>query len=190
MPSFTLDTNCIIDVAENRPNAADILKLADAHTKQKAHVAVAAVSASERQQGDYYLDSYEMFRERLETLGLGHLAEIMGIGYHAISYWNHALYPNDAMIAREVAIHGILFPIIPFQWSEFAAQTGVNVDAVKDDKAKKWRNAFCDRQMYWAHDHANRDIFVTRDRNYKKLMGRKDFPRSIVMTPDEAVQHV
>lgn len=188
MPTFTLDTNCIIDVAENRADAAGIKVLAQAHANAKADVAIVAVSASERQQGDRYLDSYNDFHERLEALGMDHLSELQGIAYVGISYWDHALSASAEMSAREEAIHNVLFPNISFYWADFAASVGIDVNAIDDRKAQRWRNAFCDRQMFWAHDHADRDVFVTSDANFLKMEKAKDFPRARVMKPSEAVK--
>jgi hypothetical protein len=81
MVSFTLDTNCIIDVAENRPGAAAIRALADAHAAGEADVALVAVSASERQPGDKYLDNFNVFQERLTALRLNHLTVLPSIAY-------------------------------------------------------------------------------------------------------------
>ena len=40
LQTFTLDTNCIIDVAKKRPAAPAVQALADAHTAGRADVAV------------------------------------------------------------------------------------------------------------------------------------------------------
>jgi len=55
-------------------------------------------------------------------------------------------------------------------------------------EAKRWRNAFCDRQMFWAHDHNCRGVFVTSDDNFQKRLGRPGAFRSAqIATPDEAL---
>lgn len=187
MTTYSLDTNCIIDVAESRPSKPHILALAQAHADGKIDVAIAAVSASERQQGDFYLRSYEHFRERLRTLGLIHLTEIRGIAYFDISYYDHALYPTPEKIDREEKIHYALFPNIPFKWADFAKVIGIAATEISDHKGKRWRNAFCDRQMFWAHENAERDIFVTNDANFRKLASHPDFPTARIMTPVEAI---
>lgn len=188
MLKFTIDTNCIIDVAEGRPNAASVIALADAHRDGKADVAVVAVSASERQQGDRYLDSYNEFRDRLRSVGLDRLTEIKGLAYFGISYWDHALWSGNELEAREQAIHEILFPGIPFRWMDFATGKGLDPKTdIKSTDAKKWRNAFCDRQMYWSHDHHKRDVFVSGDGNYRKLLTASIFAGTRIMTPAEAV---
>ena len=52
--TFTLDTNCVIDVAEKRPAAKAVQALADAHAAGKADVAVIAITASEKKQDEHY----------------------------------------------------------------------------------------------------------------------------------------
>jgi hypothetical protein len=184
--TFTLDTNCIIDLAENRPAAPHIRALVAAHTTGKADIALVAVSASERQKGDFYLDSFEVFRERLTALGLSKLTLLKGIGYSGISYWGMCIYSSDATSAREKEIHDVLFPNIPFKWTDHANANSLNVESVKAPEGRKWRNAFCDRQMYWAHDHNNRQYFVTSDDGFRRLLGHALFQNAKVVTPEEA----
>src|SRR5262249_2848608 len=71
MWKFTLDTNCWIAVEENRPEAADIRALANAHAAGVADVAIVAISASEKQKGGRYLRNFEEFQSRLNSLQLG-----------------------------------------------------------------------------------------------------------------------
>jgi hypothetical protein len=187
MQTFTLDTNCIIDLDEKRPSSSYIQKLADAHAAGIADVALVAVSASERQKGDTYLDSFDVFKERVEKIGLAHLQVLKAIGYRGISFWGMALYPSEAMVSREREIHDALFPSIPFSWSDYATAQGLDLDAVKTPEAKRWRNTFCDRQMYWAHDHNNRQCFVTSDAGFSRILGHSAFPTAKVMTPEDAI---
>jgi hypothetical protein len=187
MVSFTLDTNCIIDVAEGRPGAAAIRDLADAHAAGEADVALVAVSASERQQGDKYLENFSDFQERLTALSLNHLTVLPSIGYWNIGFYGLGIWPDEQMVERERSIHESLFPSIPFAWPDFAAQIGIAPDTIKIAEAKRWRNAFCDRQMFWSHDHNKRDIFVTSDVNFRKKLTQSDnFKNARILTPDEA----
>ena len=164
------------------------MELASAHALGIADVAISAVSASERQKGDRFLDSYGEFRGLLERLELGHLSEVQGISYVGISYWDHALHPDHEMLARERSIHQAMFPTVPFIWGDFAASRGIDKEAIKDQRAKRWRRSFCDRQMFWAHDHASPDIFVTRDKHYAALVGHRDFPQARICSPMEAAR--
>jgi hypothetical protein len=185
--TFTLDTNCIIDIADRRPAAPHILALADAHQQGTADVALVAVSASERQPDDMYLSTYEDFQARVFGPGLSHLTELRGMAYFDLSYWDHALAVEKAMEDREREIHSVLFPNIAFLWSDFAAAAEISGGSFNCSAARRWRNAFCDRQMYWAHDHARRDVFVTSDRNFDRLVGHVSFPAAQVARPDQAV---
>jgi hypothetical protein len=106
--TFTLDTNCLIAVANNEPAAGAVRALADAHTAGRADVAVVAMSASEKQRGGYYLRNFAEFRDRLVSLGLGHLNVILPMGYWGISFWGHCLWPDDATKKLEHEIHSIV----------------------------------------------------------------------------------
>src|SRR5262249_28602345 len=101
MLSFTLDTNCIIDVATNSPSACDVKRLVDAHSAGTADVALVAVSASERQLTDTYLHSYDDFEARLKDLGLSHLRILLPILYCDVGFWDKGLWADAAMECRE-----------------------------------------------------------------------------------------
>lgn len=190
MLRFTLDTNCLIDLDEGRSAAADVRALTSAHMEGAIEVALTAVSASERQRGDRYISNFTEFSERVAKLGLGRLPVVQGMAYFDISFFEHAVWSGDEMVLRERQIHGVLFPTIPFSWPNYAERAGLSVEQIGSATGKKWRNAFCDRQMYWAHDHADRDIFVTSDRNFRKLEGAEGFPRAEIRSPRQAAQMV
>lgn len=190
MITFTLDTNCIIDLAEGRAGANAIRALSVSSAQGRAQVAVVSVSASERQPGDTYLENYGDFKARLVALQIDHLMVLPTIAYWGIGFWGVGLFGGTAeMVARERQIHETLFPTIPFAWSDFAALSGISSKTLRTPQAKRWRNAFCDRQMFWAHDHNRRDVFVTSDDNFQKRLGRSPhFAHARIATPDEAVR--
>lgn len=188
MLSFTLDTNCIIDVAEKRQPAGAIEQLVQAHRNRDADVAFVSVSASERQKGDAYLDSYDEFKRRIADLGLGDVPLLGTIAHFGIGFWGIGIYGGSpAMIARERLIHESLFAAVEYEWPRFAARMGLAPDNIRSPLARRWRNAFCDRQMYWAHDHNNRDWFVTSDKNFFRLVGHAQFPNAQVCRPEDAI---
>ena len=187
MLSFTLDTNCIIDIEENRPSAPSVTALVDAHSRMAANVALVMVSASERQRGDTYLNTYAAFHERVTRLGLGELQQIQGLAYYGLCYWDHALWASEDCVVREKAIHATLFPDIAFNWPDFALSHGQSPEDTTNRLYKKWRNAWCDRQMAWSHDHHSRDVFVSSDRNFERLDKSPDFPSFRTMIPELAV---
>ena len=73
MLTFSLDTNCLIDIDEARPDSTAIRALADAHARSEANVAVFAITASEKQKSGERLTNFNQFRTRLDSLQLGHL---------------------------------------------------------------------------------------------------------------------
>ena len=119
--TLTLDTNCLIDVADKRPAAKAVQALADAHAAGRADVAVVAIAASEKQRGGHYSQDFTEFRNRLVSLGPGHLKVILPVGYWDISFWDQCLWADEAMRKLEHEIHSILFPTVPFQWRIIAA---------------------------------------------------------------------
>lgn len=188
MKKFTLDTNCIIDVDLERPSAPAIQTLVQAHRDGRADVAFVAVSASERQPGDYYLPKYDDFTARLTDLGLADIPQILGLMAWDLTYWDKALWGDEETGRRERAIHQMLFPNIDYGWGDFAQAKGVSTEDDTSSAYKKWRNAWCDRQMLWSHDHHKRDVFVTRDSNFKRKVEQSSTEDFAICTPEEAVQ--
>lgn len=75
-----------------------------------------------------------------------------------------SLWSNEEMQALERSIHEILFPNIPFLWSDYCAEKGLDSTANTPDR--KWKNAKCDVQAFWSHAWRKRDVFVTSDDNF------------------------
>jgi hypothetical protein len=165
--TFTLDTNCIIDVEENRPAAPAILQLASAHSRGLANVSLVAMSASERQPGSGYLTDFGLFQDKVRLAGLGHLGVILPMLYWDVSFWDKALWSDAQMGELERKIHVVLFPNIEFDYEQFCEARGLEPKGFLG-KRMKWRNAKCDVQAIWSHIYAGRDVFVTNDENYHK----------------------
>lgn len=164
MRAFTLDTNCIIAVDEERPEAAVIRALAAAHNEGLALVGLVAISASERQKDGGTLENFGTFKERLQRLGLERLELLEPMLYMDISFWDFCLWAEEEDEALESKIHGILFPSMPFKWSDFCDDRGVDPNSGTIDR--KWLNAKCDVQAFWSHMHHEREVFVTSDQNF------------------------
>lgn len=186
MTSFTLDTNCLIDIAENRPAAVYIRALLEAGAKKSADLALVASSASERQQGDTYLSSFAVFDERRAALGFGGLELLPSIAKFDVSFFNQSVWGSPEAVAREETIYRVLFPSSPVKWLNYAAEKGVDVAELTSPTGMRWRNQMLDAQALWAHDHAGRDVFVTSDSRLKRLLGHPEFPSMMVMSPEEA----
>lgn len=167
---FTLDTNCLYDLSDHRPNAEYISKLAAAHSAGIASVAVVAMAASELQKDGTTLSSFSAFEDRLRTLNLAKLDVLKPMCYFDVTFWDWCLYSEDEMIAIERAIHDILFPKIEFSYEKAVPSNSDPIIAAKS--ARKWRNAKCDVQSLWCHIWGRRDIFVTSDKNFHKVNKR------------------
>ncbi len=166
VPTFTLDTNCILAIDDSRPEASFVHELIEAHRLGNASVAIVAITASEKQKTGGYIENFAEFKDRITNLGLGHLDLLAPMFYFDITFFDYCLWCDESMTSLELSIHKILFPNIPFLWADYCTAHGLNVEADYHDK--KWRNAKCDVQAYWSHVHSKRDVFVTTDNNYLK----------------------
>jgi len=164
MLALSLDTNCLIDIAEGRPDSVAIRALADAHARGEASVAVVAISASEKQKNGKRLTNFDQFRARLDALALGHLEILRPMLYFDVGFWDWAYMIEAEAEILERKIHAVLFPNVEFQWTDFCSARGWNPDAqLVDDK---WRNPKCDVQALWSHIHHGRNVFVTSDAKF------------------------
>lgn len=190
MKSFNLDTNCIVDIDEDRRQARYVSELAERHTLNEIDVAIVAISASERQKGGFFFSNYDEFINRLSSLELDHLKQIYPMCYLDICFLDRSLMCDNNMMDLENRIHQVLFPNIPFSFNEFTRKHGLDSKiGTKAESCKKWRNALCDRQMFWAHTYHERDVFVTSDKNFKKKLGASsEFSATKIMTPEEACE--
>jgi hypothetical protein len=143
MPSFTLDTNCLIAIDETRPEAEFVRVLSDAHADQSARVAVVAISASERQQGGGYIGDYTEFRARMATLDLAHLEALQPMAYLDITFFDWFVWSDEAMQKLEQDIHAVLFPDVPLSWQDYCQAHSLDPASTP---AGKWRNCTCDVQ--------------------------------------------
>ncbi|WP_296435564.1 MULTISPECIES: hypothetical protein [unclassified Rhizobium] len=189
MVTFTLDTNCLIDVAHDRPSAVHVRTLADAHASSKADVAIVAMSASERQPDHKYLSNYREFADWVASLGLSHLRTLLPLAFADVTFFDACVMGGPELIKRDREIGLAMFPAIEVDWVRFANARGIDIEDVSSQPGRRWRNALCDRQMFWAHDHNQRDIFVTSNvKDFLRLNKHPAFPSARVVTPDEAVR--
>ena len=187
MASFTFDTNCLIDVAEERPSAPHVRAILAAGADGQADLALVASSASERQQGDTFLESIDAFEERRSALGFGSLPLLPSMARWGVSFFGNAVCGWAEGVAREQAIFTILFPASPFSWTDYASSKDVDPNDKSTAAYMRWRNQILDAQALWAHDNAGRDVFVTSDQRLKAIDGHSAFPTMAIKTPAEAV---
>ena len=110
LPTFTIDTNGILDIDDDREDAVHIRALADAHAAGTANVAIVAIAASERQRDGAMLTNFSKFEERLGRLGLAHLEVLLPMAYFDFAFFDHAVWAGDSEIRLERSVHEILFP--------------------------------------------------------------------------------
>lgn len=154
MINITLDTNCIIDLEENRANAIYIEKLIRLNEERKINLSVPGISASERKSNNEYASNFTEFQQKIALIGLGNINILKPMGRWGMAFWDWCIYADKQMIDLERKIHQILFPTI-----EFTLSGALN---------KQWRNAKCDVLAMWCHIYYKGDLFVTADGNFHK----------------------
>ena len=180
MKTFTLDTNCIIDVAQSRPDKSHILALRDAHCTGTVNVAVVGISASEKQMSGAYLSTFAAFQAELQSCGLDSLDMLKPVGYWDITFWGWCVWSNPALIALEQAIHAAMFPGSQFELADHIARS-----AKTEHNAKvEWRNQKCDVLALASHVANRRDVFVTRDADFNAARSVSGVGQ--IVRPDQA----
>lgn len=187
MPSLTLDTNCLVDVDEDRPAQGDVLSLIEAARRGEADLAMLASSASERQPGGRHFDRLADFKKRMTAIGVGDITLLRPIARHCLSFQGFGIMSEEVAVCRERLIFTTLFPTTPPRWSDFAAMSGLDQKDLRSAVAWKWRNCLGAAQAFWAHEHAKRNVFVTSDGAFSRLRNKTDFADAVVMTPGQAV---
>jgi hypothetical protein len=148
---------------------------------------VVAISASERAKNGKFAVNFESFEKKLDELGLSCAEVLLPLCYFDIGFLGHCLLSDNDTL--ESKIHAILFPKLPFLWTDYCQTYGRNPSDFASDR--KWRNPKCDVLALWSHIHYGTDVFVTSDRNFHKPSKR---PRLIalgakeIMTPEQAAR--
>lgn len=156
MRKFTLDTNCIIDLDENRPNAVFVQKIVAAWRTGQVELAVVAVTASENQQSKKANRDFGEFENKLVRVGLKGVYHLLPMMKWDVFYWDHALWSEEQMEVLYAQIQEILFPDISL------------VPPEDIELNSSWRNKACDVLVAWSHAHHKWDILVTSDTNFHK----------------------
>jgi len=151
---LALDTNCIIDLEENRPNAANVRALISNWKEGRVDLSVVAVSASENQMGGTTSRDFSNFATKLGKVGLAGVHHLLPLAICDVFYWDHALWPSDKMVRLESQIRAILFPTM-----QATPPTNIHENSV-------WRNQLCDVLVAWSCIHHKWDCLVTSDNNF------------------------
>ena len=154
---LVLDTNCIIDLEEHREDYPHLVKILSKWRDGDIELGVVAISASEKQKGGHYSETFKDFENKLANVGLQGIEILSPIGYPDMHYWDNALYCDKSMAALEDKIHTILFPCTPLELP------------ISDERKKMdWINEKCDVQMAWAVIYHKWEILVTGDGNFHR----------------------
>ncbi|WP_104666922.1 hypothetical protein [Ensifer adhaerens] len=188
MLNLTLDINCFADVEESRPIRGDILKITEAARRGEADVAILASSSFECQPGGGSFNRLADFRARMVEIGLGEITLLRPIARHGRSFHGFGIMSDEAAVLRERLIFRTLFPTIPARWSDFAAINGLDKRDLCSAGAWKWRNCLGAAQTFWAHENAQRDIFVTSDQSFSRLRNKAEFAGAVILTPTQTAQ--
>lgn len=177
MRKFVLDTNCIIDLEEDRPDAIFVQEIVQAWRAGRIELAVVAVSASENQKSGIANGSFVEFERKLENVGLAGVAHLPPLMKWDLFYWDHALWSNAEMESLATAIQGILFP-------------NTKIDPPGDiEKNSIWRNRQCDVLTAWAVAFHRWDCLITRDTNFHDHKAAlRELGIMEIMRPKEAAQ--
>ena len=151
---LALDTNCIIDLEENRPDAPHLRTLITAWKNNRIDLAVVVVSASENQPSGIVSRDFKVFEAKLKKVGLADVHQLLPMAIWDVYYWDHALWSSPEMVSLESQIRGILFPGI------------LIVPPTNSDENSRWRNHMCDVLVAWSCIHHRWECLVTRDKNF------------------------
>ncbi|MEV5602269.1 hypothetical protein AB0L33_12610 [Streptomyces sp. NPDC052299] len=190
MLSFTLDTNCLIAVEEERPEAAAVRELVARQCAGRATVRLVATMAAENQRDGSVLDNFAHFQRRITELGFGELEILAPVAVFDLTYFDWCVLAHEEAEAEAIRLHEVLFPTSPFG---YAHAVPAHLDEQRRAFAeRKWRNQRLDVLVLHTHIMANADIFVTSDRNFLKQSKRSrlvELGAGLILTPAEAAAH-
>lgn len=194
---LTLDWNCVIEVEENRPQAAFVRDLIRRHRKGQFEVALLAASASENSKSKRFPGNATLFVERVSALGwrdlpLVPMPAIIGLCYFDFCYF----VEDEKKFQRDMdALWQAIAPNVPTRPADHLPKgIALSDDAIQSEHLWKWRNTWCDVVSAYSHIHDGRDIFVTNNtrdfqNNAHKLlalgMRRITSPMEALATLDE-----
>lgn len=177
MRKFALDTNCIIDLEEDRPAATFVREIVQEWRAGRIDLAVVAVSASENQKSGIASRNFGEFERKLENVGLADVAHLLPLMKWDIFYWDHALWSNEKTENLATAIQGVLFPDTKLEPPE-------NIE-----KNSIWRNHRCDVLTAWAVAFHKWGCLVTSDTNFHDHKAAlRELGIMEILRPQEAAQ--
>ena len=154
MVSLVLDTNCIIELEEQRSDAIYVSRVIDAWRDRRIELAVVAISASENQRG-LLNETYDQFLKKIEKVGLGGTTQLLPPLFFDVTFWDASVFADDDEGLDE-KLRDVLFP-------------GMALEVPKEERdLRKWRNNLCDIYVAWSCIYHKWGTLVTRDENFHK----------------------
>jgi hypothetical protein len=166
MPNVTLDSNCIIDLEQNRPAVTYINELSQMHREGKIHLRVVAISASERKPDGTFASNFNEFKERVDSIGLADVQILKPIAYQGIAFCNYCVQGVGSLGKLEKEIQQALIPEIEIEYTDFCKKRRLNPSNKKN--WGKWVNKKCDVLAMCSHIWNGGGIFVTNDGDFHK----------------------
>ncbi|WP_195818788.1 hypothetical protein [Roseobacter sp. MH60115] len=115
------------------------------------------MSASEALRGSKeFPPAATQFNTRIDALGWGDLDRVRGPLVFDLTCWDMSVVVDDTFEERIGALWTAMFPN-----TDRELPPGLTQAELHDVNFHKWRNAWCDVHMLWAHFNAERDVFVT-----------------------------
>ena len=181
MLHVTFDTNLLIDVEEKRAGFEQLLEILALHNTGKIKICIPAIAASEKLFDAQHTPNYRLFENYLSNLGIKDFEELIPLAYWDMCFFDHCLFAGNESVALDHSIHKILFPNIEPECRDFCEKRGLPLN----DVDPKWRNAKIDVQMLWCHIYHKKDIFITRDENFKRKSSELNSKlcKVVIMTP-------
>ena len=141
--NITLDTNCIIALEENRPDARYLRRIVQRATEQQLRLRVAGISASERQPDGKYSESFFDFQTKIAEIGLKKDVEILLPPLiWGVTFLDESFYGTEQVNEEAKRIHEILFPTSPFEHEDYCRHFGL--DPAARDSDRRWLNRAID----------------------------------------------
>ncbi|AML52984.1 hypothetical protein [Falsihalocynthiibacter arcticus] len=169
---LTLDWNCVIEVEEDRPQAAHVIDLINCHRKGQFEVALLAASASENSKSKQFPGNAKFFQNKVSALGWQDLPIVPMPGIIGLSYWDFCYFVGDGekFESDMDALWSAIASKVPRDPSEhLPSGTRMTDDAIQSAPLSKWRNTWCDVISAYSHIHDSRDVFVTNNtRDFQK----------------------
>jgi hypothetical protein len=175
---YTLDTNCVFALEDERPEATNIRRLLARSLSGEATVQIAAIAAAERNKSGRPIDNFSEFQMRLGRLSLGSAKVLLPPMYVGIAFADHCLLHGDETLAAEKRIHDVLFSSVPFEFDGARYSTA-------SSEWRRWLNAKCDVLTMWCHLHHGGDVFVSSDKNFHALSKK---PRLLAMGAGQIIR--